>query len=94
MIFKTQSEFLDKVTSWGFSVNPNNRIVKGLDEIEKQHKAMEEKRSSLDYDVDGLVYKVNNLELQSRLGNTSSSPRWAIAYNYSNWKNGGPNTSC
>jgi len=86
MIFRTQSEFLDRVSRWGFSINPYNQVVKGLDEIEKQHKAMEEKRSSLDYDIDGLVYKVNNIELQSRLGNTSSSPRWAIAYKFSSEK--------
>ena len=57
-----------------------------LDAIEKQHKYVEELRSSLDYDIDGLVYKVNNLELQSRLGSTSSSPRWATAYKFSSDK--------
>ena len=86
MIFKNQSEFISKVSQWGFSTNPNNKIVKGLDEIEKQHKFIDEIRSSLDYDIDGLVYKVNDLELQSRLGNTSSSPRWAIAYKFSSEK--------
>ena len=64
----------------------NNQVVKGLDEIEKQHKSIEEIRSSFDYDIDGLVYKVNNLELQSRLGNTSNSPRWATAYKFSSEK--------
>ena len=86
MIFKTQSEFINKIKQWGFSVNPNNQTVKGLDQIEKQHKLSEEARSSLDYDIDGLVYKVNNLELQSRLGSTSNSPRWAIAYKFSSEK--------
>ena len=86
MAFKTQSEFISKISQWGFYINPNNKVVKGLDEIEKQHKLIEETRSSLDYDIDGLVYKVNNLELQSRLGNTSSSPRWAIAYKFSSEK--------
>ena len=86
MIFKTQSEFISKISKWGFSVNPNNQTVEGLDEIEKQHKLLYETRSSLDYDIDGLVYKVNNLELQSRLGNTSNSPRWAIAYKFSSEK--------
>ena len=86
MIFKTQSEFINKIKHWGFSVNPNNHVVKGLDEIEKHHKFIEEVRSSFDYDIDGLVYKVNNLELQSRLGSTSNSPRWAIAYKFSSEK--------
>jgi len=82
MVFKTQSEFINKISQWGFSINPNNQIVKGLDAIEKQYKLIDETRSSLDYDIDGLVYKVNNLALQSRLGNTSSSPRWAVAYKF------------
>jgi len=86
MIFKTQSEFIYKINQWGFSINPHNVVVKGLNEIEKQHKLIDENRSSLDYDIDGLVFKVNNFELQSRLGNTSSSPRWAIAYKFSSEK--------
>ena len=86
MIFKTQSDFLKEISQWGFSTNPFNQIVKGLDEIEKHHKLVDETRSSLDYDIDGLVYKVNNLDLQSRLGNTSSSPRWAVAYKFSSEK--------
>ena len=84
--FKTQIEFIKKMKDWGFLVNPLNKIVKGLDEIEKQHKLIEENRISLDYDIDGLVFKVNDLELQSRLGSTSSSPRWAIAYKFSSEK--------
>jgi DNA ligase (NAD+) len=51
--------------------------------MEKQHLAIDQLRSSLDYDIDGLVYKVNDLKLQKRLGNTSNSPRWAIAYKFS-----------
>ena len=86
MIFKTQSEFIKKIKEWGFSTNPHNQVVKGLNEINNQHKLIEGIRSSLDYDIDGLVYKVNNLELQSRLGNTSNSPRWAIAYKFSSEK--------
>ena len=85
-IFKTQAEFINKIKQWGFETNPHNQVVKNLDEIEKQHKLIEKIRSSLDYDIDGLVYKVNDLELQSRLGNTSSSPRWATAYKFSSEK--------
>ena len=83
MIFSTQTEFLKKIKSWGFSINPLSKIVKNLDEIETQHQHIDSERSSLDYDIDGLVYKVNDLKLQSRLGNTSNSPRWAIAYKFS-----------
>ncbi len=86
MIFKKQSEFINKLSQWGFYTNPYNKVVNGLDEIEKNHKLIEEIRSSFDYDIDGLVFKVNNLELQSRLGSTSSSPRWAIAYKFSSEK--------
>ncbi len=85
-IFKTQSQFINKIKDWGFLINENNKIVKSLDEIEKQHNFIEQKRSSLDYDIDGLVFKVNDLNLQSRLGSTSSSPRWAIAYKFSSEK--------
>jgi DNA ligase (NAD+) len=81
--FKKQSEFLKKMKDWGFSVNPLIKTVKGIDQIEDQHKNIENLRSSLDYDIDGLVYKINDLNLQSRLGNTSNSPRWAIAYKFS-----------
>ncbi len=83
MIFNTQTEFLEKLKHWGFSVNPLVKTVKNLEEIESQHSYIDSVRSSLDYDIDGLVYKVNDLKLQARLGNTSNSPRWAIAYKFS-----------
>ena len=62
---------------------PFVKKINNLEEIEKQHKEIDQIRSSLDYDIDGLVYKVNDISLQKRLGNTSSSPRWAIAYKFS-----------
>jgi DNA ligase (NAD+) len=86
IIIKTQSEFMNKIKKWGFLTNTHNKVVCGIDEIESQHKSIESIRSSLDYDIDGLVFKVNNLELQSRLGNTSNSPRWATAYKFSSEK--------
>ncbi len=83
MIFNTQSEFLKIIKNWGFSINPLGKLVNCLDEIESQHSYIESLRASLDYDIDGLVFKVNDLKLQSRLGNTSNAPRWAIAYKFS-----------
>ena len=83
MIFKTQSEFLEKISKWNFKTNPSVKILRGLQEIESQHSKLDKERSSLDYDIDGLVYKINDLNLQKRLGNTSNSPRWAIAYKFS-----------
>jgi len=83
MIFKKQSDFLKQIDKWGFQVNPLTEAVKGADEAQKKHSIIDQLRSSLDYDIDGLVYKVNDLSLQKRLGNTSNSPRWAIAYKFS-----------
>ena len=86
MIYKTQSEFISKLKEWGFNVNPYNILVNGIHEIEKHHKNIESLRSTLDYDIDGIVFKINDLSLQKRLGNTSNSPRWATAYKFSSEK--------
>ena len=83
MIFKTQSDFLENLSKWNFTINPLTSIINGINEIEKEHEKINQLRSSLDYDIDGIVYKVNDLNLQKRLGNTSNSPRWAIAYKFS-----------
>ena len=83
MQFSTQVEFLKTIQSWGFVINPLIKVVKNINEIQSQHSYIDSIRASLDYDIDGLVYKVNDLKLQSRLGNTSNSPRWAIAYKFS-----------
>ena len=81
--FTKQSEFLEKISVWGFKTNPLSKIVNGIDDVQKQHGKIDTLRSSLDYDIDGIVYKVNDLSLQKRLGNTSNAPRWAIAYKFS-----------
>ena len=83
MVFSNQSEFLKKINKWGFEINPLSKKIIGLEEIENQHKKIDNLRSTLDYDIDGLVFKVNDLNLQKRLGNTSNSPRWAVAYKFS-----------
>ena len=82
-IFKTQSEFLNKISVWNFSTNSLTKVTKSIDEIKKHYEKINDMRSSLDYDIDGLVFKVNDINLQKRLGNTSNSPRWAIAYKFS-----------
>jgi DNA ligase (NAD+) len=85
-IFNKQSNFLKKINEWGFKTNPYNFLAKNLEEIDNQYNKIEKIRSNLDYDIDGLVIKINNLSLQARLGNTSNSPRWAIAYKFSSVK--------
>ena len=81
--FEKQSEYLKLLKIWGFNTNPLNKIVNTIEEIEKNHREIETKRLNIDYDLDGLVYKVDNLKLQNRLGYVSNSPRWAIAHKFS-----------
>ena len=85
-MFKTQEKFLKTISNWQFKTNPLSELISDIKKIEEKHKSVEQLRSSLDYDIDGLVYKVNDLSLQKRLGNTSNSPRWAIAYKFSSEK--------
>ena len=81
--FEKQSEYLKLLKTWGFNTNSLNKLVSTIEDIEKNHKMIETQRSIIDYDLDGLVYKVNNLKLQNRLGFVSNSPRWAIAHKFS-----------
>ena len=84
--FKNQSDLLKQLKNWGFSVNSYCKIINSIDGVEENHSEIERLRSELDYDVDGIVYKVNNFNFQDRLGSTSNSPRWAIAYKFSSVK--------
>ena len=81
--FKLQSDFLKNLKIWGFKINEHNKIAKNISGLVSLHKKYEKERFQLEYDVDGLVYKVNNLQLQKRLGFTSNAPRWAIAHKFS-----------
>jgi len=81
--FEKQSEYLKLLKTWGFNTNSLNKLVSTIEDIEKNHRMIETQRSTIDYDLDGLVYKVNNLKLQNRLGFVSNSPRWAIAHKFS-----------
>ena len=81
--FNTQSEYLKLLKTWGFNTNSLNKLVGSINDIEKNHKIIETQRSRIDYDLDGLVYKVDSLKLQNRLGFASNSPRWAVAHKFS-----------
>ena len=81
--FKLQSDFLKYLKIWGFKTNKDNKVLNSVSELTEFHNKFEKKRFDLDYDIDGLVYKINNLNLQNRLGFTSNAPRWAIAHKFS-----------
>jgi DNA ligase (NAD+) len=84
--FKTHINFLNFCKKIGFKINPLTKTFSSADELIKSYLHVEEIRASLDYDIDGIVYKVNDLTLQKRLGSLSSSPRWAIAHKFSSEK--------
>ena len=81
--FKNQSDFLKELKSWGFLTSEHNEVIKSINGLVHFHQQFEKKRFDLNYDIDGLVYKVNNMQLQRRLGFTSNAPRWAIAHKFS-----------
>jgi len=80
--FKTHYEYLERLKGWGVRVNPHNRLCKDFFEVIEYCKEWQEKRDALDYDIDGVVIKVNSLSQQQRLGSTLKSPRWAVAYKF------------
>ena len=83
MNIKTQFDFLTNLKLWGFKINPFNKKIKGIKNLILNHKNLEEKRNKIEFDIDGIVYKVNNFELQNRLGYAANAPRWAIAHKFS-----------
>ena len=83
MNFKKQSEFLNLLKNWGFNTNTHNKIISGVNNLVENHNDFEKKRYDLDFDVDGLVYKINDFDLQKRLGFVANAPRWAIAHKFS-----------
>ncbi len=79
---KTHWEMLRRFKEWGFEVNPLARLCAGVDEALEVHRRIAETRAELGYDIDGVVYKVNRLDWQDRLGMVSRAPRWAIAHKF------------
>jgi DNA ligase (NAD+) len=79
---KSQSGMLEKFQDYGFIINPLAKKRETLEDILKIYRDIESKRARLGYDIDGVVYKVDRLDLQERLGFVSRSPRWAIAHKF------------
>ena len=81
-----QSDYLKKLKEWGFKINPLNKLIGGVKNLINNYNEIEKKRADLDFDIDGIVYKVNDFVLQKRLGNVANAPRWAIAHKFSSNK--------
>jgi DNA ligase (NAD+) len=78
----THWETLEYLKSLGFKINPNNQLLETIEQVAEFHRSWEEKRTSLPYEADGIVVKVNRIELQERLGDVGREPRWSIAYKF------------
>ncbi|MGD8811301.1 MAG: NAD-dependent DNA ligase LigA [Thioalkalispiraceae bacterium] len=78
----THSEIMNKLKQWGIRINPESKTVKGVEGCLAYYGEMQNKRDKLDYDIDGIVYKVNSLDTQQELGFVARAPRWAIAHKF------------
>jgi len=78
----THWERMEYLKYLGFKVNPHNRLCRSMEQVEAYHREWQEKRESLPYDADGIVAKVNSIEMQDRLGFAAHEPRWSIAYKF------------
>jgi DNA ligase (NAD+) len=79
---RTHEEALAQFRKWGFTVNPRSRLCHGVDKALAYYREIAAERAELPYDIDGVVYKVNDLALQERLGTVSRAPRWAVAQKF------------
>ena len=83
MKIQNQSDFLKKLSEWGFKINHLNKLIDGTENLMENYYAIEKIRSDLDFDIDGIVYKINDFKIQNRLGFVANAPRWAIAHKFS-----------
>ena len=83
MNIENQIDFLENLKLWGFKTNPFNKKIKSIKDLMLNHKDLEQKRREINFDIDGVVYKVNSFNLQKRLGFAANAPRWAIAHKFS-----------
>ena len=77
-----QTDFIKQLEKWGFNTNPYNKKISGIKNLMSNHKDLEKERSEIEFDIDGLVYKINDFRLQKRLGFVANAPRWAIAHKF------------
>ena len=78
----SQQEYMNRLKAWGFPTNPLTRLCHTVEETLKTYRHIESQRATLPYDIDGVVYKVNRLDWQQRLGFVSRAPRWATAHKF------------
>jgi len=83
MNIDNQNDFLKYLHTWGFKTNPYNKIIHGTKNLMINYKEIEKKRDEINFDIDGIVYKVNDFKLQKRLGYVANAPRWAVAHKFS-----------
>ena len=83
MKINDQYNFLKSLDVWGFKTNPYNKLIKSTKNLMSNYRQLENIRDQLDFDIDGIVYKINSFDLQKRLGNVANAPRWAIAHKFS-----------
>ena len=83
MNIKQQSDYLKKLKQWGFKINPLNKVLTSVKNLMSNYNEIEKIRNTLDFDIDGIVYKVNDFDVQKRLGNVANAPRWAVAHKFS-----------
>ena len=86
LMVNNQFDYLKKLNEWGFKTNPLNILTSGIKNLIKNYQEIEKKRADIDFDIDGIVYKVNDFAIQKRLGNVANAPRWAIAHKFSSNK--------
>ena len=83
MNIKSQSHYLESLKKWGFKTNEYNKNIKGIKNLILNHQYLEKKRKEINFDIDGIVYKINDFDLQKRLGYVTNAPRWAVAHKFS-----------
>ncbi len=81
-ITDNQDELQKKIENWGLKINPLNKKIQGFDAIKKYHHELEKERDNLDYELDGIVIKLNDLNAGKKLGTRQRSPRWALAWKF------------